>query len=65
VPTLSVTFLPKISKSIHVHQSYSKPKVGRFFRRHGVDVVDADDCPSSDGEVVCFVDRFAGLMCRC
>jgi len=25
----------KISKSIHVHQSYSKPKVGRFLR-HGV-----------------------------
>jgi len=29
--TLSVTFLPKISKFIHVCQSYSKPKVGRFF----------------------------------
>jgi len=28
----SVTFLPKISKSIHVCQSYSKPKVGRFLR---------------------------------
>jgi len=31
LPTLWVTFLPKISKSIHVHQRYSKPKVGRFF----------------------------------
>ena len=28
-------FLPKMSKSIHVCQSYSKPKVGRFLR-HGV-----------------------------
>jgi len=27
----------KISKSIHVRQSYSKPKVGRFLR-HGVDI---------------------------
>ena len=26
----------KVSKSIHVRQSYSKPKVGRFLR-HGVD----------------------------
>jgi len=26
----------KISKSIHVRQSYSKPKVGRFLR-HGVE----------------------------
>jgi len=24
-------FCQKISKSIHVHQSYSKPKVGRFW----------------------------------
>jgi len=29
--TLSVKFLPKISKSVHICQSYSKPKVGRFF----------------------------------
>ena len=29
--TLSVTFLPKISKSVHMCQSSSKPKVGRFF----------------------------------
>jgi len=35
LPTLSVTFLPKILKSIHVYQSYSKPTVGRFLR-HGV-----------------------------
>jgi len=37
--TLSVTFLPKkISKSVHVCQSHSKPKVGRFLR-HGVDLL--------------------------
>ena len=28
---LSVTFLPKISISIHMWQSYSKPKLGRFW----------------------------------
>ena len=33
LPTLSVTFLSKISKSIHVCQSYSKPKVARFETR--------------------------------
>jgi len=38
---LSAYFIGNISakqiwKSIHVHQSYSKPKVGRFFLRHGV-----------------------------
>ena len=33
-----VTFLPKISKSIHVCQSYSKAKVGRFLG-HGVYLV--------------------------
>jgi len=33
--TLSVALLPQISKSIHVYQSYSKPKVGHFLR-HGV-----------------------------
>ena len=29
--TSSVTFLPKISKSVHVCRSYSKPKVARFW----------------------------------
>jgi len=29
--TLSVTFLPKISKCVHVCQSYSKAKVGHFW----------------------------------
>jgi len=33
--TLSVAFVPKISRSVHVYQNYSKPKVGRFLR-HGV-----------------------------
>jgi len=35
LPALSVIFLPKISKSIHVCQSYNKPTVRRFLR-HGV-----------------------------
>ena len=29
IACLSVTFLPKISKSVHVYESYSKPKVFR------------------------------------
>jgi len=33
--TLSVTFLPKISKPVPMSQSYSNPKVGRFLK-HGV-----------------------------
>jgi len=35
LPTLLVTFLRNMSNSIHVCQSYSKPKAGRFLR-HGV-----------------------------
>ena len=33
--TISVAFLLKLSKSVHVCQSYSKPNVGRFLT-HGV-----------------------------
>jgi len=45
---LSVTFLPKKSKSIHVRKSYSKTKVGRFLR-HGVYIyIFGGSCPLTE-----------------